>query len=172
MSNWTYPAGMSHEKLYPSEPHKALQAYSSALPLFTLAASDVSAQSASPTIPMSSFTYGREMWRWVERLIWRAVILCARTQDLHASGGDGHSIWTWLSGYSGCSASWPADFRTVHRSTISSLFLRALILRHAPSPAMRIDPEKSPPWLHTARSVVNDDSERMYNVPKDWGTQC
>jgi hypothetical protein len=148
---------MSQEKLSPFEPHKALKIYSHAFPLLTLAASEIVALLAPSTTPTSSFTHVREMWRWVERLIWRAVVLCSRTSDLHTPEGDDDSIWTWFNHYRMCSASWPANFRTVHRSTISVLYLRALILRHGPTLTNVFSgSEKPPPWLLTARSVVND----------------
>jgi len=148
---------MSEEKLSPLEPYRALKIYRQAFPLLTLAASEIAAPSASSTTPTSSFTHIREMWRWAERLIWRAVILSSWTSDLHTPEGDDDSIWSWFSHYRTCSASWPADFRTVHRSTISGLYLRALILRNGPTlPKTVNDPEKPPPWLHNARSVVND----------------
>lgn len=53
--------------------------------------------------------------------------------------------------------SWPVTFRTVHRSTISVLYLRALILRHSPTFTTAISgSEKPPQWLHTARFVTTD----------------
>jgi hypothetical protein len=148
---------MSQEKLFPSEPHKALEIYGSVSPLLALAVSQVATPSTPSSSPTSSFSHVREMWRWVDRLIWRAVVLCSQTSNLHSSEGDADSIWTWFSHYSTCSASWPADFCTVHRSTISVLYLRALILRHGHTSIKTNNrPEKPPLWLHTARSVVND----------------
>jgi hypothetical protein len=148
---------MSREKLFPSEPHKALEIYGSGSPLLILAASQIATPSTSTTSSTSSFNHVREMWRWVDRLIWRAVVLYSRTSNLYSPEGDVDSIWTWFSHYSACSASWPADFCTVHRSTISVLHLRALILRYGPTSIKTINsPEKPPLWLHTARSVVND----------------
>ncbi|KAF8229254.1 hypothetical protein L208DRAFT_1439479 [Tricholoma matsutake] len=149
--------GMSQEKLSPSEPRKALKIYSRAFPLFNLAASEIAVSSAPSTSPTSSFNHVREMWRWIERLIWRAVVLCSRTSDLHRPEGNDDSIWTWFSHYRSCSASWPANFRTVHRSTISVLSLRALILQHGPTSVNMVNgPERPPLWLHAARSAVND----------------
>lgn len=148
---------MSQEKLSPSEPRKALKIYSRAFPLFNLAASEIAVSSAPSTSPTSSFNHVREMWRWIERLIWRAVVLCSRTSDLHRPEGNDDSIWTWFSHYRSCSASWPANFRTVHRSTISVLSLRALILQHGPTSVNMVNgPERPPLWLHAARSAVND----------------
>ena len=147
---------MSQERLTPSEPDKALKFYCHAFPHLTLAVSEINAPSS--TTRTSSFAHTREMWRWVERLIWRAVVLCSRSSDLHKPEGPEDSIWTWFDHYQACSASWPATFRTVHRSTISVLYLRALILRHRRTVTQTSHESETPPppWLHTAQSVVND----------------
>jgi hypothetical protein len=97
------------------------------------------------------------MWRWVEQLIWRAVVLCSRTSDLYMPEGNAESIWTWFNHYRACSTVWPPNFRPVHRSTISVLYLRALILVYGGTFTKPVDDyEKPPPWLHTARSVASD----------------
>lgn len=155
---------MSHEKLLPAEPRKALEHYGAAIPLLTMAVSEIAPPSAPTTsgkIDLTFFTQYRELWRWVERLIWRAIVLSSRISNLHedSNGNDPVSVWTWLGQYSACSVYWPANFQTVHRSTVSSLYLRALIMRHGHkpnSPLLLADSQKSPPWLHSARTVVND----------------
>jgi hypothetical protein len=145
---------MSQEKVSPSEPHTALNIYSQAFALLTLAASEIVSLLAPSTTPTSSFIHLREMWRWVERLIWRAVVLCSRISSLHTPEGNVDSIWTWFNHYRMCSASWPTNFRTVHRSTISVLYLRAMVLRQGPTSVL--DDSGKPPWLQTAQSVAND----------------
>ncbi|KAJ2923781.1 hypothetical protein H1R20_g13313, partial [Candolleomyces eurysporus] len=162
--------GMSHEKLDPENPKKALRAYVAALPAFrVLQSSDFTSLISTPArlpsgkLDYSPFTQLRELWRWVERLLWRAICLSSRTSNIHISQddatGEEDSLWMWLDKYTICSASWPPTFRTEHRSTISSIYLRALVLRHGipkgPSSSMPIS-EKTPIWLHTARSVVQD----------------
>lgn len=153
--------GMSHEKLTPDVPQEALKIYCTALPLLTIAESEIASNSAPTSagkIDFTSFTQFRELWRWVEQLIWRAVILAARTSNIHEDKeSDKDPLWSWLGHYSFCSAYWPPSFRTAHRSTISVLYLRALILRHGHTQASPMaDLSKPPPWLHTARSVVRE----------------
>ena len=174
LSSFTHsPTGMCLEKLSPAEPKKALRVYRTALPLLTTAESEISALSPSTLPPsstpgtgqleFSSFTRFRELWRWAERIIWRAVILAARTSNIHDDGNE-DSVWTWLSHYTLCSAHWPPTFRTQHRSTILILHLHALINRARSSPTVAPpkstlrpqDPRKQPHWVHTARSVVQE----------------
>ncbi|KAJ7641510.1 hypothetical protein FB45DRAFT_825779 [Roridomyces roridus] len=150
--------GMSHEKLYPSEPDKALAVYSEALPLLAMTASELVSNTApiaaSGKLNFASFTRFRELWRWVEYIIWRAICIGARICDIHRE--DTHnSLWSWLGQYSACSAYWPSNFRTTHRCTISVLYIRALVLRNG-SPLPPTDLSKPPPWLHTARSVIQE----------------
>lgn len=154
---------MSHEKLSSSDPHKALRSYGTALPLLSIVISEIAPNSA-PTGPgkinLVSFNQYHELWRWIERLIWRAVSVSSRMGSIHVDGsvsGDPNSVWTWLSHYNACSVFWPANFRTNHRSTISALYLRAIIMRYGhPSGSVPTESEKPPSWLHIARSVVND----------------
>lgn len=164
---------MAVEKLSPADPQRALKIYCTALPLLTLSESEIASISSPDTSPIAtsgagkldftSFVRFRELWRWAERLIWRAVILATRIHDIGHNGED--SVWTWLSHYTACSAYWPATFRTQHRSTVLTIHLRALVLRvhsanasaaFSSSPAPPPDLDKPPPWLHTARSVVQE----------------
>ncbi|KAJ6524440.1 hypothetical protein DFH09DRAFT_1372181 [Mycena vulgaris] len=150
--------GMSQEKLFPSEPDKALAVYSSALPLLSMTESELVSNSspigASGKLNFTSFTRFRELWRWVENIIWRAVTVGARICDIHRE--DNYNVlWTWLAHYSTCSAYWPSNFRTTHRCTISVLYIRALVVRNA-SALPPTDVGKPPPWLHTARSVIQE----------------
>ncbi|KAK7039453.1 hypothetical protein R3P38DRAFT_2899579 [Favolaschia claudopus] len=150
--------GMSNEKLFPSEPDKALAVYSTALPLLSMTESEfvsnASPIGASGKLNFASFTRFRELWRWVETIIWRAVTVGARICDINRE--DTHNVlWSWLAHYSTCSAYWPSNFRTAHRCTISVLYIRALVLRNG-SPLPPADISKPPPWLHTARSVIQE----------------
>ncbi|KAJ3764211.1 hypothetical protein EV360DRAFT_31862 [Lentinula raphanica] len=189
--------GMSHEKLFPDNPRKALKTYSAAFPLLTIVETELASTYAPvPTstgkIDFSSFTRFREVWRWVERLLWRAIVLGSRIFNLHhdhklTSCSESDSLWTWLEHYSSCSVYWPSNFRTSHRSTISVIYLRALVLRYgseSPQPALVGTARKSPPWMNTARSVVQEyrailnvstkfpkAGERNYKV-EDFAEQC
>jgi hypothetical protein len=171
---------MAHERLSPREPQKALKSYRVALPFLTIAESEISAVLPNTLPPVSSgvgkiefpsFTRFRELWRWIERLIWRAVVLTSQTCNIDDDRQE-DSIWTWLMHYMACSAHWPATFRTRHRSVISVLHLHALVLHAkssphtanantlaAPSSPSTVRPTKArrpPLWVHTARSVIQE----------------
>lgn len=158
---------MAHEQLSRDDPQIALLAYQEGIPLLRTIESDIASiyggasTSVAGKFEFTSFTQFRELWRWVERLIWRGVILSARTNDIHDPSSQ-NSIWTWFEHYTTCSSYWPPTFRTQHRSTISVLYLRALILRGRSSPSPVIvtsasrEDVKPPAWLHTARSVVHE----------------
>ncbi|KAL0948336.1 hypothetical protein HGRIS_010922 [Hohenbuehelia grisea] len=181
--------GMSHERLSPTLPRIALKSYASALPLLSIFESEIatltsaSRPSTTPAgkLDFAYFKQFQELWRWVEQLIWRGIVLCARICDLHHSkealDENGDSIWTWFQHYRACSLYWPPTFRTEHRHLILALHLRALILLHSSSSASQPsspddsshtrtirsldsgpaqDPIKPPPWLHTARLVVQE----------------
>ncbi|KAG7085583.1 hypothetical protein E1B28_003136 [Marasmius oreades] len=161
--------GMAHEKLHPNTPRRALDTYAAAFPILTIIESELVsgvAPASSGKIDFSSFTRFREVWRWVERLLWRAIVLASRLLNIHHDHKQinqcksNDSIWTWLDHYSSCSVYWPSNFRTSHRSTISVLYLRALVLRHSTSPPVVYvsisESPKPPPWMHIARSVVQE----------------
>jgi hypothetical protein len=164
---------MCYEKLYPLDPKKALSSYRAALPLISVAATEFS---FSPPVPPSQtigakseltpFLRFRELWRWVDRLMWRAIVICARTNNILLEDAENaepeESLWTWLKHYSRCTLNWPSDFRTAHRSTISVIYLRALAIKHGRSlhSSMPVTPvssraKKMPAWLEEARSVIN-----------------
>ena len=162
--------GMSREQLSPSEPQRALQAYSNAIPIFSSLRSEITPKS-SGKLDFTVFHQLRELWRWVERLLWRAVILSSRTADAHPQGQPEHQLWQWFDYYSSCSAFWPPNFRPAHRSTVYSLHIRALILKSgafshsqrslSPFHATTNTSEPHLPpathgWIQTARSVVQD----------------
>lgn len=192
---------MALEHLHPTSPLIALQTYCSVLPnLFPSLKSqfphisllpDLSHQNHKiPSSPSSKLDFTifhqlRELWRWVERIIWRAVVLCANVYDVrkgwkgeensnstNQQGEKGDSLWIWLSHYAHYSAYWPSTFRTSHRSTIASIHIRGLILLHRPSFSIPSSPsspypllpsplpkslKKFPPaWLNQARQVIQD----------------
>ncbi|EGO23192.1 hypothetical protein SERLADRAFT_439938 [Serpula lacrymans var. lacrymans S7.9] len=146
--------GMSLEKIS-SDPQKVLDVYATALPLLDIIEYETPrtlTASPSPT----SFTNYRELWRWVERLIYRAITLASRTCSL-----DEELLWSLFKHYHSCSVHWPATYRTEHRSVIAVLHLRALILRNRSSPSISsphspLPSDKPPQWLGTARSVIKE----------------
>lgn len=101
---------------------------------------------------LSLFVPLKELWRWVERLLWRAVILTAQVCDIRiddappsASVNDSHqvgtsaqgappvSLWTYLAYYAASSVYWPPTFRSAHRTTVGMIHLRAFVLRYGPA---------------------------------------
>jgi len=148
---------MCHEKLHAEDPELAIQAYATAIPLLNVTEFEIPRTLTAPASP-SSFSQYRELWRWVERLMFRAIALLARTRHLDDQDG---LIWNFFTHYGSCSTHWPPTFRTSHRSIIAVLHLRTLIIRfRAPSPPGTpppvLQPEQPPQWLNTARSIINE----------------
>ena len=150
--------GMSHEKLSPTEPGIALDAYCAALPLLATVESEIP-RAIPPKYPgdFTCFDRFRELWIWVDRLLWRAVTLAAQTCLI--DDVENGRLWKLLSHYRTCSAHWPPKFNTEHRSAVATLHLRALHIRARifppPPPSMQAL-EKPPAWVGEARAVVND----------------
>ena len=100
---------------------------------------------------LSLFVPLKELWRWVERLLWRAVVLTAQVCDIRIddvppsnSASDSQagtsaqdtppvSLWTYLAYYASSSAYWPPTFRSAHRTTVGMIHLRAFVLRYGPA---------------------------------------
>ncbi|KAF8907603.1 hypothetical protein CPB84DRAFT_1768330 [Gymnopilus junonius] len=167
--------GMSQELLHPTDLRIALKEYNAALPLFPILRSEF----APKILPINSSSTGnteftlfvqlRELWRWVEKLLWRAIVLSAKVCDIFNDDDQSvaaapsvsnpeaiESIWVWFAHYTSCSALWPALFRTRHRSTISVLYLRALVLRFgilASLPAPGTAPVYLPPKKSTSNTA-------------------
>ncbi|KAH9944625.1 hypothetical protein B0H21DRAFT_746395 [Amylocystis lapponica] len=158
--------GMSYEALSPDDTRKAFDAYLTARPLIVNVVSDIQPsvpQKPTPTqvngvnaADSSSFLRYRELWRWVERLLRRAIILGSRLCDLRRTDKEHSMIWTLLDLYHSCSAHWPPTFRSAQRSTVAVLHLRAFVLRYGASPASGGQPEKAHRWISTARSVIQE----------------
>ncbi|KAG6372063.1 hypothetical protein JVT61DRAFT_8771 [Boletus reticuloceps] len=148
--------GMCNEKLHSEDPELAIQSYATAIPLLNITEFEI-LRSLTASASPSSFPLYRELWRWVERVMFRAITLLARTRHLDDQG----LIWNFFTHYELCSAHWPPTFRTSHRSIINVLHLRALIVRfRAPSPPVNpspsMQPETPPQWFNTARSIINE----------------
>ncbi|KAG9312488.1 hypothetical protein JVU11DRAFT_6875 [Chiua virens] len=149
--------GMCHEKLNPRNRELAIQAYATAIPLLTIIEFEIPRTLTAQSSP-SSFSQYRELWRWVERLMFRAITLLARTRHLDDREG---LIWNLFTHYESCSPHWSPMFRTSHRSAVAVLHLRALTIRFRapsppPSPSSCLQPEKPLQWLNTARSIINE----------------
>jgi hypothetical protein len=129
--------GMSLEKLTPADTSTILSVYlgaTQALPTIESAISRSfppnplhAPSSGSGYINNQSFTGYRELWRWVERLLRRAIIAASHTCSLNSPQES--VLWTLFSQYQTYSTYWPPTFRAKHRSTIAVLFIRALVLR-------------------------------------------
>jgi hypothetical protein len=164
----TIDTGMSHEKLFPSDPEKALKAYGTALPILTIVESEIPRTlpaTGTGKLDFSSFTRFRELWVWVERLLWRAIVLASETCPLNQTQNnnqDSNILWTMFSHYRTCSIYWPTKFETEHRSTVAVLHLRALVLRariiNLTTPeSSSLDTDKPlPTWLSEARPVIQE----------------
>ncbi|KIN96741.1 hypothetical protein M404DRAFT_162388 [Pisolithus tinctorius Marx 270] len=149
--------GMSYETLYPSDPEKAIEAYAVALPLLNIIQFTIPRAPDAQSL-LTSFTHYRELWRWAERLMFRAITLIARTRPLDEPES---LIWMFFTHYQACGAFWIPTFRFPYRSIVAVLHLRALILKHR-TPSERaplntsLRPQKLPRWLSVARSVAHD----------------
>lgn len=166
---------MSYEKTG-SSPQTILQTYLPATQLLPALEADISrvspSNSSNPAsghghgrLDVPSFTRYRELWRWVERLLWRAIIIASHSCPLGSP--DEQILFQLFTQYQSCSARWPPSFRSEHRSTVSTLHLRALIIRSrlpgsAPlssSSAASVrttSSQETVAWLPIARRVVRD----------------
>ncbi|KAI0258551.1 hypothetical protein BC834DRAFT_975040 [Gloeopeniophorella convolvens] len=165
--------GMSHEKLMPADVPKALTIYLAVAQKLPALENEISrnfppnpihATSTGPGhITLMSFMRYRELWRWVERLLRRAIILASRSR---ASDSEQEcTLWALFSQYQACSEHWPPTFRAEHRSTISVLYIRALVLRarhagrHSQPSDARFHPGTTdglPTFLTLARRAIKD----------------
>ena len=143
---------MSHEKLHPSDPQGSLDIYLSASILIDTLESEVprTVPTAGSPIPhVSSYTQYLELWRWVERLLWRTIVIAVRIST------DEPTLSALFRQYFACSSHWIPSFRPQHRSTISTLYLHFIISQSkaARSPSLDTD---APSWLPEARSVIQE----------------
>ncbi|KAI0350274.1 hypothetical protein OH77DRAFT_1431143 [Trametes cingulata] len=154
--------GMSYETLNASDVQRAFTAYYSASPLIANVIAEIPtyvppATAAGPASPdTSSFARYRELWRWVERVLRRAIILGARICDVSRTDGENGALWQLFQQYHACSAHWPPAFRAEQRSAIAVLYLRALVLKARAGPAPKAGTDRSHRWISTARSVVQE----------------
>lgn len=108
-------------------------------------------------IDAPSFSTYRELWRWIERLLRRAIVAAARICSLNSTQES--TLWMLFSQYQTCSVHWPPTFRSAHRSTVAELFIRALVLRarlpgHPPPSFYTHFRPGNPDIQHTASMVA------------------
>jgi len=143
---------MSHEKLHPSDLQGSLDIYLSASILIDTLEADIPHTAPTPGSPNpqpASYTQYLELWRWVERLLWRTIVIAVRTTM------DELTLSALFRQYFACSSHWVSSFRSQHRSTVSTLYLHFVISQaHA---TKRPSSDTSPPsWLPEARSVIQE----------------
>ncbi|EJD00430.1 uncharacterized protein FOMMEDRAFT_91112 [Fomitiporia mediterranea MF3/22] len=134
--------GMAHERISPGSPSQALASYDKGIQLLNSVSVPKSLPQPGRT-SFESFNKYIELWRWTERLLWRSVILSARHRDIE-------STLSVFRTYSIHSVHWPPNFRSEHRSSICTLYLRALILVSS-QPTLF---QSKSAWLAEMRGVV------------------
>ncbi|KAF8603292.1 hypothetical protein BDV93DRAFT_493559 [Ceratobasidium sp. AG-I] len=122
--------GMAHERLLDGT--AASVAYEAALPLI------------SGVVPRSGeqgvFEARRELWRWVEMLLYRASVVCATYR--HPD-----DALRMMRVYSVVAAHWPPTFRPHHRATLYTLYIRTLCL---------VENRGTQSWREEARRVASE----------------
>jgi len=143
---------MSYEKLHPSDLQGSLDIYLSASILVETAESEI-----PRTVPIagslnpqsSSYTRYLELWRWVEQLLWRTIVIAVRVTT------DEPTLSALFRQYFICSSHWVPSFRPQHRSTVSTLYLHFVISQAKASKNLGSD-AVAPSWLPEARSVIQE----------------
>ncbi|KAI5117629.1 hypothetical protein M0805_001272 [Coniferiporia weirii] len=113
--------GMSHERISPNSPAQALASYEKGIVLLQAFAIPKHPPPRPGRASFESFNNYCELWRWTERLLWRTIVLSA-----HHKGVE--STILVFRAYAIHSVHWPATFEPIHRSTVCTLYLRALIM--------------------------------------------
>ncbi|KAG9082786.1 hypothetical protein FRC06_004860, partial [Ceratobasidium sp. 370] len=122
--------GMAHERLLDGT--AAALAYEAALPL-------IAAFVPRPG-EKGVFEERRELWRWVEMLLYRASVVSATYQ----SSEDALRL---MKVYCVVAVHWPASFRPNHRATLYTLYIRTLCLTGT---------RGTPTWRDEARRTANE----------------
>ena len=146
---------MSHEKLSPNDLEKALSAYTTAVPLINAVVGELQNSVSAGSTQATTFVRYRELWRWTERLLRRAIILSARTWDLRKKDEQDLSVWALFGLYRACGVHWPHTFRPRLRSTVATLHLHAFVLRARALPSDVLKAQ-DPRWISSARSVLQE----------------
>ena len=143
---------MSYEKLHPLDLQGSLDIYLSASILIDTLESEIPRTVPTPSSPRpqpSSYAQHLELWRWVEQLLWRTIVIAVRIST------DEPIVSALFRQYFTCSSHWIPSFRPRHRSTISTLFLHFFVsqAKIARSPSSDMG---TPDWLPEARSVIQE----------------
>ena len=143
---------MSYEKLHPSDLQGSLDIYLSASILVETLESEIprTVPTTGSLIPQpSSYTQYLELWRWVEQLLWRTIVIAVRVST------DELILSALFRQYFACSSHWIPSFRPQHRSTVSTLYLHFVISQAKASKSPGSD-VGTPSWLPEARSVIQE----------------
>lgn len=143
---------MSYEKLHPSDLQGSLDVYLSASVLIDTLESEVPRfipSTGSPNPQASSYTRYFELWRWVERLLWRTIVIAVRVST------DEQTLSALFRQYFTCGSHWIPSFRPQHRSTVATLFLH-FVISQAKTAKIPSSDTGTPSWLPEARSVIQE----------------
>lgn len=132
------------EKLRQEE--DALGVYEAALPILRNLHAHTPPPEPSQQNP--SFTKYRELWRWAERLLWRASCLSAKYGSLERS----LSIFRI---YATHALFFPPSFRPNHRHVVTALHLQALFITSPGSP-LTMPHQTKLSWITEARTLLGE----------------
>lgn len=146
---------MSHERLTPNDQEQALTAYCVAVPLINAVVGELQTSLPAGNTQVTVFAKFRELWRWAERVLRRAIIISARTCEVSKQEESDQSIWALFGLYRLCSVHWPPSFRPRLRSTVATLHAQAFVLRArvVPIDVLKV---QAPRWISSARSVLQE----------------
>lgn len=131
---------LGHEK-------EALDDYEAAMPLLrNLRATHVASSDRPQEDP--SFVKYRELWRWAERLLWRASCLSAKYQSIEQS-------FAIFRVYAAHAQYFPPTFRPNHRHTVTMLHLHALFATSPGSP-LTLPHQTKLSWITEARTLLGE----------------
>ena len=138
--------------MHPSDLQGSLDIYLSASILVDTLESEIPRTvltAGSPDPQASSYAQYLELWRWVEQLLWRTIVIAVRVSI------DEPTLSALFRQYFACSSHWIPSFRPQHRSTISTLYLHFVISQAKASKGSSLD-TGAPSWLPEARSVIQE----------------
>ena len=134
------------EKLKQEE--EALVAYEAALPLLQSLRMAQSTPSQPAVQPHPSFAKYRELWRWGERLLWRAGCLASKYASIQRS-------MAVFRVYAMHAQFFPPTFRPNHRGVVTALHLQGLLLT-SPGSAMAPQNQTKLAWITEARTLLGE----------------
>lgn len=134
---------MCHERISPGSPSQALTAYDKGISLlrsYTVAKSQTRLNRNYET-----FRRYRELWAWTERTLWRSISLSCQNRSIERT-------LDAFRAYALHSCHWPPSFQPQRRSTICSLYLRALVILGPHTKAFNSNFE----WVGEIREIVHE----------------